>query len=140
MKIARRNIMQRKATKNTRARNKRENDFHDWIKQRPCCVTGQVGVQLHHCKGETFKHNKTLIGHLFCIPLSVEAHAEYHAGTKAFRQKYCAQSLLWHGEYTEYLLQLGYPWANLSEAERLYMTELWPPADSAVLAIMDYGQ
>ncbi len=87
--------MQRKTSKTTRGPNKAEKDFQAWLKQQPCCVTGQIGVQVHHCKGATYKHNKVLIGHWFCLPLSPEVHAEYHAGTKAWKAKYGTQSSFW---------------------------------------------
>lgn len=88
--------MQRKATKNTRGPNANEKKFQGWLKEQPCCITGAFGVQVHHCVGATGKNNKVLIGHYFCLPMSVEIHNEYHAGTKAWRQKYCNQSGLWN--------------------------------------------
>ena len=87
--------MQRKATKTTRGANSAEKEFQGWLKNQECCITGEHGVQVHHCKGSTFKHNKVLIGHWYCLPLSPDKHAEYHAGTKSFQAKYGSQAELW---------------------------------------------
>ena len=87
--------MQRKATKNTRGPSAEEKRFQGWLKEQPCAITGEIGVHVHHCVGSSYKHNKELIGHWFCIPLSPRAHSEYHAGTKAWREKYGPQSLYW---------------------------------------------
>ena len=89
--------MQRKTSKNRNGRgpNAAEKAFQGWLKEQPCCITGAFGVQVHHCVGATGSHNKVLIGHYFCLPMSVEIHNEYHAGTKAWREKYCGQSSLW---------------------------------------------
>ena len=86
--------MQR-SNKQTRGRNAVEAAFQGWLKMQDCCVSGEYGVQVHHCEGSAFKHNKVLIGHWFCIPLSVGKHKEYHSGTKAFRGNYGPQSLFW---------------------------------------------
>lgn len=87
--------MHRKSSKNTRGPNADEKAFQAWLKIQSCAITGQSNVQVHHCKGATFKHNKELIGHWFCIPLSEESHAEYHAGTKAWRENYGSQYNCW---------------------------------------------
>lgn len=61
--------MQRKATKNTRGPNANEVKFQGWLKEQPCVWCGNEGPSIvDHCKGATFKHNKVLIGHWFCIP------------------------------------------------------------------------
>jgi hypothetical protein len=98
--------MQRRATKNTRGPTTDEKRFQGWLKEQVCCVTGEYGVQVHHCVGSAAKHNKERIGHWFCIPLSVEMHAEYHAGTKAFREKYGPQSMLWIELLAEYSAEM----------------------------------
>lgn len=117
--------MMRKSTKGTRGPNKSEKDFQAWLKRQTCCVTGEYGVQVHHCKGATFKHNKTLIGHWFCIPLSEEVHTEYHSGSKSWRDKYGYQSELWADCYASYLNFIGEPFGDNTD----YFD-----------AIMDYGR
>ncbi|MEE8289589.1 MAG: hypothetical protein V3R25_09270 [Nitrosomonadaceae bacterium] len=86
--------MQRPHSKNNPGPTKAERDFQGWVKQQNCCVTGAWGVHVHHCKGSTFKHNKVLIGHWFCLPLCPEAHQEYHDGSKPWTVKYGLQSML----------------------------------------------
>jgi hypothetical protein len=64
--------MQRKSTKNTRGPNAYEKAFQGWLKMQPCAWCGNEGPGIvDHCRGATFKHNKTLIGHWFCIPQCV---------------------------------------------------------------------
>ena len=99
--------MQSKPSSNTRARNKAEGDFQGWLKEQYCCASEQYGVQVHHCKGKTFKHKKVLIGHWFCIPLSVEAHKEYHDSPRAFCNDYGPQSLLWMFLIKRYVRETG---------------------------------
>ncbi|NRA49216.1 MAG: DUF968 domain-containing protein [Phaeodactylibacter sp.] len=98
--------MQRKNNK-TRGANAEEKRFHTWLANQRCCVSGDYGVQIHHCKGSSFRHNKVLIGHWFVIPLSPERHAEYHSGTKAFREKYGPQSALWSELVEKYESETG---------------------------------
>ena len=65
--------MQRKATKNTRGPNAAEKRFQGWLKEQPCIWCNAEGPSIvDHCRGATFKHNKTLIGHWFCLPQCVE--------------------------------------------------------------------
>lgn len=121
--------MQRKSSKNTRGPNKAEKDFQAWLKEQPCSVTGDHGVQVHHCKGATFKHNKVLIGHWFCLPLSEQAHKEYHAGSKLWIDKYGQQS-----RYSYELLalyQLTLDMRGHGDAG---------PPDNVTQSIMDYGR
>lgn len=99
--------MQRKPTKNTRGPNADEKKFQGWLKEQPCCITGAFGVQVHHCVGATGKNNKVLIGHYFCLPMSVEIHDEYHAGTKAWRENHGAQSDLWMDFASTFELDTG---------------------------------
>jgi len=87
--------MQRKSTKNTRGPNQAEKNFQEWLKDKACCVTNDHGVQVHHCKGATFKHNKVLVGHWYCIPLTPEMHNKYHSGSKSFQIEHGHQSELW---------------------------------------------
>ena len=98
--------MQRKKGK-TGLRNASEGAFQLWLKEQPCLLGGQGVTELHHCKGSTFRNNKILIGHWFCINLSQEKHAEYHAGTKAFRETYGAQSKLWEKIHDKYFSETG---------------------------------
>lgn len=99
--------MQRKATKNTRGPNQAEKDFQGWLKSQYCCVSGEYGVQVHHCKGATFKHKKVLIGHWFCIPLSEAIHNEYHSGSKPWIEKYGLQRDLWVSMILKYQDETG---------------------------------
>ena len=64
-------------------------------------------MEVHHCKGATFKHSKTLVGHWFCIPLTPDMHKEYHAGTRAFCKNYGPQSLLWEKVHDKYFSETG---------------------------------
>ena len=104
--------MQRKKTKQSRGINADEKRFLAWLKERRCCLTGEWGVEVHHCVGSSVKHNKVHIGHAFCIPLSVDKHREYHNGTKVFREKYGPQALLWLDEFIAFKeetnIDLGY--------------------------------
>jgi len=99
--------MQRRATRQSRAPNSIERRFQSWLKERPCVVTGEYGVQVHHCVGSSYKQDKVLIGHAFCLPLSIEVHNEYHAGTKAWREKYGLQTYLWLDEFIEFKKATG---------------------------------
>ena len=65
--------MQRKKGKTgTRYANADEKRFHKWLKEQPCVWCGNDGPSIvDHCRGATFKHNKTLIGHWFCLPCCV---------------------------------------------------------------------
>jgi hypothetical protein len=63
--------MRRKTSKQSRSINKIEVKFLGWLKERPCCITGEYGVQVHHCVGSSVKKDKVHIGHVFCIPFSV---------------------------------------------------------------------
>ena len=99
--------MQRKATKTTRGANADEKRFHAWLKEQPCCVTRKSGPSIvHHCEGATFKHNKVLVGHWFCLPLSQEVDDVITKGSrKRFREVYGPQSTLWAKVITGYALE-----------------------------------
>jgi hypothetical protein len=99
--------MQRKATKNTRSRNSAEAAFQLWLKQQPCLLGGRGITEVHHCKGSTFKHNKVLIGHWFCLNLSQEIHHEYDQGSKPWRAKYGNQADLWEKIHDRYFGETG---------------------------------
>ena len=63
-------LMQRKPTKNTRGANAAEKRFMAYTKHSDCINCGRVGPSIvDHVAGATYKHNKTLIGHWFVIPL-----------------------------------------------------------------------
>lgn len=65
--------MQRKPTKNTRGPNADEKRFQGWLKEQPCVWCGNDGPSIvDHCRGATFKHNKVLAGHWFCVSQCVE--------------------------------------------------------------------
>jgi len=69
--------VQRKATKNTRGPNADEKRFQGWLKDQPCCwCDSEAGVIVDHAKGATFKHNKVLIGHRFCLCPCVECDTQ----------------------------------------------------------------
>jgi len=61
--------MQRKPTKNTRGPNSAEKQFQSWLKDQCCVWCGsESGSIVDHVRGATFRHNKVLIGHFFCLP------------------------------------------------------------------------
>ena len=64
--------MQRKPTKNARGPNADEKRFQAWLKDHCCAWCYAEGPSIvDHCRGATFKHNKVLIGHFFCLPQCV---------------------------------------------------------------------
>jgi len=69
--------MQRKPTKNTRGPNADEKHFQGWLKEQPCVWCGNDGPSIvDHCRGATFKHNKVLVGHWFCVPQCVKCDTQ----------------------------------------------------------------
>jgi hypothetical protein len=94
----------RKPTKTTRGPNADEKRFQGWLKEQPCCVTGVSGPSIvHHCEGATFKHNKVLVGHWFCLPLCQEVDDVItHGSRKAFRERYGPQSDFWRAVIFNY--------------------------------------
>lgn len=69
--------MQRKPTSNTRGPNAEEKRYQAWCKEQDCVWCGNPGPSIvDHCRGATFKHNKTLIGHLFCLPQCVKCDTQ----------------------------------------------------------------
>lgn len=102
--------MRRKATKNTRGPNADEKRFQGWIKQWGVCIAclNCSPVICHHCEGATFKHNKTLIGHWFCIPLCLECdNIITHRSRNKFREAYDNQCNLWHSIYMVFSVETG---------------------------------
>lgn len=66
--------MQRKATKQSRAANKQEKDFHKWAKEQDCaCCGSSSGSILDHWKGSSKKLydgiTRVHVGHWLVIPL-----------------------------------------------------------------------
>jgi len=98
--------MQRKATKNTRTANAGERSYHAWLKLRDCCVCGNMGPSIvHHCCGQTYRHNKQLIGHKFCIPLCQSCDDVITYGSRRkFKEKFGLQSIYAIREISQYLL------------------------------------
>ena len=96
--------MQRKATKNTRGPNANEKAFQGWLKDRPCCACNHSAPSIvNHCEGATFKHNKVLIGHFFCIPLCQKCDDVItHGSRKQFRETFGPQSDLFLALAAEY--------------------------------------
>ena len=99
--------MRRKATKTTRGPNEQEKAFQAWLKRQPCAVGGNGITEVHHCKGSTYKHNKVLIGHWFCIPLSQSAHSAYHNGSKKWKLMHGLQSNIWVLHMIDYIAETG---------------------------------
>lgn len=118
--------MQRKATKNTRAANAKEKSFHNWLSYQSCVTCGNSPVIVHHCEGATFKHNKTLIGHWFCLPLCQNCDDVItHGSRKAFRERFNTQGYYWEGIIAAYSLDV--------EDEKL-------PSQEEYNAIIDWGR
>ena len=101
--------MKRKPTKNTRGPNADETRFQAWLKERPCIAEEVPGPSIvHHCEGATFKHNKILVGHWFCIPLCEEADRVVTNGSRRkFREIYGPQSMLWRYEIIDFEKETG---------------------------------
>ena len=96
--------MQRKPTNNTRGPNADEKRFQAWCKEQACCVCDNTGPSIvHHCEGSTFKHNKTLVGHWFVIPLCEACDDVITKGNRrAFRDRFGPQSNLWDSTVVNY--------------------------------------
>ena len=69
--------MMRKSTATTRGPNAAEKRFQGWLKEQGCSWCPQEGPCIvDHAKGATFKHNKVLVGHWFCLPVCMECDTE----------------------------------------------------------------
>jgi len=101
--------VQRKPTKNTRGPNADEKRFQAWLKEQPCSTSGHSGPSIvHHCEGATFKHNKTLVGHWFCLPLCPECDDVITQGSRrAFRERFGSQSSFWIVTADRYMEETG---------------------------------
>jgi hypothetical protein len=123
-------FMQRKATKNTRAANAHEKRYHAWVKEQSCCTCGNHGPSIvHHCEGATFKHNKVLVGHWFCIPLCLECDEVITKGSRRkFVEIFAPQSALWSSvisKYIESIMPNIDLWKHLCPAEVIDSIESW---------------
>ena len=102
--------MQRRPTKNTRGPNSDEKRYHQWIKESFICVacSSNEPVNCHHCKGATYKHNKELIGHLFCIGLCQNCDNLITNGSRRlFTDKFGPQNQLWLNSVGDYIIETG---------------------------------
>lgn len=96
--------MQRKPTKNTRGPNADEKRFQGWLKIQDCVWCGNPGPSIvDHARGATFKHNKVLIGHWFCLPDCITCDHEKTVGGK--RQGNEAQA--WLSMHEAYSAETG---------------------------------
>lgn len=112
--------MQRKPTKNTRGPSADEKRFQGWLKVQDCVWCGNPGPGIvDHARGATFKHNKVLVGHWFCLPVCVVCDHEKTIGGK--RQGNEAQA-----------------WLSMQEAYSAEMGQCAP--DEVVAAIEDWNK
>lgn len=110
--------MQRKATKNTRGPSAEEKRFQGWLKEQPCVWCNNPGPSIvDHCRGATFKHNKVLIGHWFCIPQCLECDTQKTMHGK--RQG--NESEAWLDVYHEYEITTG----NMAPIQVICSIEDW---------------
>ena len=96
--------MQRKATKNTRGPNADEKRFQGWLKTHHCAWCGNEGPSIvDHARGATFKHNKTLVGHWFCLSACAICDEE-----KTIRGKRLGdESFAWGRLHQDYFNEMG---------------------------------
>jgi len=91
--------MQRLSSKQSRGPNANEKRFIAWCKEQPSIVSGDYGVEVHHCVGSSAKTyvgaERVHIGHWFCIPLTPEEHKLFHSDKMEFAEVYGNQSDLW---------------------------------------------
>ncbi len=100
--------MQRKPTKNTRGPNAEEKQFQGWLKEHSRVTCGIEGPSIvDHSRGATFKHNKILCGHWFCLPYCVRHDAVKTQGSHRahFNEFGVTQSELWLKLVTEAPIQ-----------------------------------
>ncbi len=98
--------MNRKPTKNTRGPNAEEKRYRDWVKEdcHHCAACGVYAPLIfHHCMGSTYRHNKVLIGHWFCIGLCNDCDSVVtRQSRRAFRKFFNLQSILWEKFISNY--------------------------------------
>lgn len=103
--------MQRPRSKNTRHANADEKRYHSWIKESGHCAACREDrpVSVHHCMGSTYRHNKRLIGHIFCIGLCGECDEIVTQGSRReFTNKFgITQGEMWNYCSGLYLLDGG---------------------------------
>lgn len=91
--------MQKPSTKQSPGAKKAESDFLAWCKEQPSIVSGEYGVEVHHCVGSSAKTHvgiaRVSIGHWFCIPLTTQEHWIYHNRKREFQNLYGTQAELW---------------------------------------------
>ena len=65
--------------------NKKDRELEEMVRGMGCVITGANNdVEVHHVKGRTYKHNKTLIGNVYMLPL----HKDYHMVTGSHPNAY----------------------------------------------------
>lgn len=97
--------MQRRPTKNTRGPNFDEKAFQAWLKNHSCCGCGAPAPSIvDHCEGSTFKHNKVLVGHWFCIPLCASCDRIKTLGNHNWQREHFGwtNSVMWLGLVNQY--------------------------------------
>lgn len=91
--------MQTKRSPQSRGPNKAELDFMAWCKEQPSIVSGQWGVEVHHCCGSSKKVyvgiERVNIGHYFLLPLTPSEHWLFHNRKNEFTEKFGIQRDLW---------------------------------------------
>lgn len=92
--------MQTKRSKNSsKAASTKELRFLSWCKNQNSIVSGNYGVEVHHCAGSTAKTmvgaERVQIGHWYCIPLTPDEHWLYHNRKSVFIQLYGNQWDIW---------------------------------------------
>jgi hypothetical protein len=110
----------RKPSKTTRGPNADEKRFQGWLKEQPCIWCENPGPSIvDHCRGATFKHKKTLIGHWFCLPQCVSCDTQKTIHGKRLGNE---------SEHWDYV-----------RMEYGDTTDRWPPQD-VYEAIMDWNR
>jgi hypothetical protein len=91
--------MQKKSTKQSPSANAQERAFMAWCKEQPSIISGEYGVEVHHCVGSSRRvyvgMNRVRIGHWFLLPLTPSEHWLYHNRKSEFIDQYGEQSQLW---------------------------------------------
>ena len=79
---------------------KKLREFEELVRSTGCCVTGATnGVQIHHVKGRTYKHNKVHIGGVYILPLHESVHMVTGSHPKA-----------WHKGKRHFIREFGHPY------------------------------
>ena len=99
--------MKRKATKTTRGPNALEKAFQGWLKEQPCATCNKPGPSIvNHAMGSTYKHNKTLIGHIFCNSLCEFCDSIITLGSRrSFINRFGLQSDIWRLQAYKFIAQ-----------------------------------